>query len=1090
MAAVALACSLLGASAGEADDIAVYQHGWAGSKSYVHVLLDQGDSERDRAVCTYGESCAPPFMSGAAYAHLDARYTDGDAVTAAGIFNAVLAAVLENPLVDDVYLSLLISNHQDNNGNTLTEAVDQDRGGGAVLAGYKRIGDSRDELITTLASLPVLSAETSHSLQPRESYFEWLRYIDGGAVALGTNTSGNFGQSVPVPDYDSTIIADGRYLAPFADPGECPRLRSILFTSGAIDDDVDLSAEIAAQTPLARDVSFEQMLAYMHNENTDLLPALKHRVALQKTWVVSSRGEEGEARHYARAGGSGSVWYVDEPVDLERQLTEALLGVTPASRSFTPAAFAADEFRQGQSLGNLFVPLFQPAGGINWPGNLKKLKLLDASAGGGLGGPPGRETVVNAIVDARGDPGFELSGSNRGRIRFDALTYWTDPGTLPPGDGVVVPENADGRAVARGGAGQKIDGLVSYGGAAGGTVQYFIGDTNADTPVAGYPPRQLFYEPEFAGDFKAFDANAVTLQDVQALLDPRGELTGEQVLELIRWGRGQDIDNGSAAARHWLLGAILHSRPVALNYGATPGYSASNPNIRLLLGSGDGLFRIIENTDAAGNETGREVFAFYPRELLGNIRLYRENSLPAQRMPYGADGVPVALALDRNGDGTLDHSAGDKAYVYFGLRRGGYSYYALDVSNPAATPSLAWKISRTTGGSFDELGLTFSTPVVGKVNYAGTALDVLVFAGGYDGGWNPGYTSRRGKDLDASDDTAGNAVYIVNARSGELVWKAVQGATGSSSNTHYEHAGLVDSIPSAVAALQSPGGYIHRLYVADSGGAVWRVDLPPAAGDAGDHRKENWFITKLADLGSDAAEAGGTSANDLRFFHAPEVIRTFDAAGALDGVLLQSGDRANPNDTVVEDHLFYIKDRETLTGSTVVRAENESANPRGRYVFTDLLDQTACIAGTESLATAGETIACREQAVPKGWKINYQRPGEKGLSTPLTDAGRVFATTFTPGDSGACPPQEGQGHVYVVQLEDGTAVANNQRIYDIGAGVPAAPVQVGSAILVPGGGIDLYDLDGDGTRDTSKLLPSQAETLYRIYWREPGIDPL
>ena len=305
-------------------------------------------------------------------------------------------------------------------------------------------------------------------MQPRESYLEWLRYIGGGAVALGTDTSGNFGQAVPAPDYDSTIVDSGRYLTPFADYESCPQLSSILFTSGAVDDDADLSAEIAAETPLAGGASFAQMLAYLHDENTDLLPALNHRVALHKTWVAAGRGQEGVAGQYATAGRSGFVLYSDEPVELERQLTEALLGVAPVSRSLAAASFAGGDPGRGQVLDNLFVPLFQPAGGINWPGNLKKLKLLDGISGGSRqNAAVGSEAVARAIVDARGDPGFELSGSDRGSIRFDALTYWTDPGTLPPGDGVVVPENADGRVVARGGAGQKIDGLVPWGGPCG-----------------------------------------------------------------------------------------------------------------------------------------------------------------------------------------------------------------------------------------------------------------------------------------------------------------------------------------------------------------------------------------------------------------------------------------------------------------------------------------------------------------------------------------------------------------------------------------------------------------------------------------------
>ena len=1073
-----LTCLLLGAQHAESDDIDIYLNRGVASRSYMHVLMDLGNSDQNAVMCTYGADCAPPFMTEASYAHLSGLYSDGDAVTAPGVFKAVLAAVVEQPLFDDVYLSLLISNHPDNR----VSPVDEKTGGGTLLEGYKRLGESRDALLATLKSAPALASAQAHVLQPRESYFEWYRYIHGGDVALGTNTSGNFGQSSPNPDYDSAIISNGKYLTPFTDPNECPRLYSVIFSMDSIARDDDLSAEIAAATSLSPGVTFEQLLAYMHDTDTDLLPTVDNTIALQKTWVVATRDNPGNALEYARIGGSGSVLYVDEPVDLEKSLTAALSEVISVSSSFVAPSISADAFTSGVAADSIFIPLFQAKGTISWPGNLKKLKLVDGLSDG----------VADNIVDVHGDPAFEPSGSNRGRIRFDALTFWTDVGTLPPGDGVIIPEDADGREVARGGAGQKIDGFVAYDGDLGNAVEYFIGDTNSDLPVGVYPPRQLFVEPDSGNDFAPFDADAATGNVVGPLLDPRGELTDDEILDLIRWGRGQDIGNGSSndKARSWILGDILHSRPYALNYGATSGYSKSNPNIRLLLGSGDGMFHIIENTETSGNETGREVFGFYPRELLGNIKLRRENTMPARQMRYGVDGVPVVFKVDNNGDGTLDYAAGDEAYVYFGLRRGGYSYFALDISNPSVTPTLLWKISATTGGSFDELGLTFSTPLLGKVNFDGVPVDVLVFAGGYDGGWNTGYTLRRGKDLDASDNTVGNAIYIVNARTGELVWKAVQGATGASSNTVYGHSGLVDSIPSTVTALRSPGGNLHRLYVGDSGGALWRVDLPESAGGNDQHRRDNWFITKLADLGSDAGEVGGSAASDLRFFHAPEVVRSFDGTGDFDGVLIQSGDRAHPNETAVNNHLFYIKDRETVTGSPTVKAENDVSNPPGRLLFTDLLDQTACVVGTEIVDESGESIPCQDQSIPNGWKIRYEQPGEKGLSSPLTDAGRVFVTTFTPGNVSACPPQEGQGQAYVVSLADGAAVANKQRSYELGAGIPAGAVLVGDAILLPGGGIDLYDLDGDGVRDVSKLLPSKAPKLYRVYWREPGVDPL
>ena len=1076
---------LLGVSRATADDIEAYFPGGAPGRFYVHVLMDLGDSDLDIVLCTYGVDCGPPFMTEAAHRHLGRMYLEGEAVTAPGVFKAVLAAVLEHTQFDDLYLSLLISNHPDNQAS----ALDAKRGGGTLLQGYRRLQEHRTEFITTLESTPVLASGNTHVLQPRESFFEWLRYIRGGEVALGENTRGNYGQSDPVPDYDRDIIANGEYLAPFTDQPGCPRLYSILFTQGVSTRDEDLNVQIAAELSPASQTSFEQMLSYMHNSTTDLLPQMDANVALQKTWVVTSRDRPGEAAELAVAGGGGSVLYVNEPLELQASLTKALADIITVGSALPDAIFVEDVFNQGRILDTLFFPLFLPQGNTSWPGNLKKLKL-ENSQGTGEAAIGSDNGIFDQVVDVRGDPAFELEGDDQGQLRFDALTFWTDVATLPPGDGETIPDNADGRVVARGGAGQKIDGFVDYSTDQGGVVRYFIGDTNADSPVEGYPPRQLFYEPQVGREFAPFDANATTLEVLKPLLDPRGELTDEAILNLIKWARGQDTDNGESTARDWIMGEVMHSRPVALNYGATSGYSRSNPNIRLLFGSGEGVFHILENTDTNANETGREVFGFYPRALMADISLRHENTTTALSKRYGVDGAPVVLKNDRNGDGTIDHTAGDEAYVYFGLRRGGSSYFALDISNPDAVPGLLWKIDPTAGGSFEELGLTFSTPVVGKINYNGVPVDVLVFAGGYNGGWNADYTARRGKDLSADDDAVGNAIYIVNARTGELVWKAVRGVTGASSNTHYEHAGLVDSIPSTVSALVTPAGIIHRVYVGDSGGAVWRVDLPQSHGGDDNHRRDQWFITKLADLGFDAAESGGAAGEDRRFFHAPDIVHSFDDAGDFDGVLIQSGNRADPNETLVENYLFYIKDRQIESGSDLVRAQNDVSHPPGRYHFTDLLDQTTCIVGTEEVTQDEDSIGCADRVLESGWKVRYVEPGEKGLSTPLTDGGRVFVSTFIPGDANVCSSRLGRGQLHVLQLKDATAVANTQRQYELGPGIPFAAVPVADAIFLPGGGIDLYDLDGDGVRDTTQFLPSQAGKFYRTYWREPDVDPL
>lgn len=1074
---IATALFLLHGNQAAADDIEIYLNGdTASGTPYLHIMLDYRPSVFN-ALCRYGEgnSCSYPFMSEEAYSVLtDMGYEDGDTVSTYAGFVAVLQTVMQNPAYDPINLAIIAPNKND---------------GGTILKGYTNLETGRAEIIDVLRSLPEATVGAqAHKLSPKETYFEWLRYVNGARVLNGTLTEGNFGAAAfedPVPNYDASIIGAGgpygTYISPFADASECPKMYSMMMAMNVPNQDDDLNDLIGEEmAPLAAARGFENMLAWMHRSSTDLVRGVDATVPLQKTWVISDSGSVGSTPDWAAAGGTGSVLNLEDPAALENELKNAFTEVISVSSTFVAASVPVNVFNQSKSLDNLFVALFQAEETMRWPGNLKKLKLADTYDPNDPNDPNGRDGVFDEIVDVNGNPGFESTGDNRGRITFDAVTFWTDVDTLPPGDGETVPVDADGREVARGGGGQKIDGFADYDGN-----DYFIGDTNSDDAINGYTPRQVFVEPSAYVNgnrtaFTAFNATDAMAASLKTLLDPNDpDITDDEALDLIKWGRGQDVANNSADARSWILADAIHSRPFALNYGTAGGHSEENPNIRLFMGTGDGLFHIIENTDSDGNETGREVFAFYPREMLKNIKLRMDNNITALKMQYGVDGEPVVYTKDRNKDGTIDHAAGDKAYVFFGLRRGGKSYYALDVSDPDDTRML-WKISKTDGGDFDELGMTFSTPVVGTVRYDETEVDVLVFAGGYDGGWNDDYTARIGKDLDDSDDSEGNAIYIVNLHTGELVWKAVNGSTGNSSNTSYEHAGLVDSIPSGVTVLENLNGNIHRIYVGDTGGAIWRVDLPEGDGSSDSHRQDSWFITKLAELGTDGATT------DRRFFHAPDIVETFDGSGTFDGILIESGDRADPNEKLVDNYLFYIKDRKIVTGDATVKAENDVANPPGRIVFDSaeangLLDQTDCVTGAED--------GC--DAFPlNGWKIALERDGEKGLSTPLVDAGRVFFTTFRPGSVGTCEPSEGQGSIYLVNLADGTAVANNQRIYDIGPGIPPGAILIGDVILLPGGGIDIYDLDGDGIRDISKLPQSLSKTLYQIYWREPGIDKL
>ncbi|MGL4566069.1 MAG: hypothetical protein ACRCVD_12300, partial [Halioglobus sp.] len=398
-----------------------------------------------------------------------------------------------------------------------------------------------------------------------------------------------------------------------------------------------------------------------------------------------------------------------------------------------------------------------------------------------------------------------------GQILADALTFWTDPlgaDVLAFDAQLQEVSGRDGRSVTRGGAGQRVTGFQSS----------TVGAVNADPDA-----RQVFtLDPQQPGELLPLDASPAVLAQITAQLDPADQLSDAQELDLLRWIRGQDSFDGDGDhldSRSWLLGAPLHSRPLAINYGARPGtgYSADNPDIRIFFGSNDGFLHQLQNTTAAGDESGRETWAFIPPELLAMQRHLMQNPADTpQSVPYGMDGEAVALVLDRDRDGSIETDDGDAVTVVIGQRRGGRGLYAFDMSDPDH-PRFSWKIDNLTPG-FEQLALTFSTPRVARLDLGGSApTPVLVFAGGYNGGWDG--AERVGKDAGAGSDLIGNAIYVVDPADGRLIWRALGpggGADPASSEQLHFVPTLTDSIPSPLTLIDSDrNGVDDRAYVGD-----------------------------------------------------------------------------------------------------------------------------------------------------------------------------------------------------------------------------------------------------------------------------------
>jgi type IV pilus assembly protein PilY1 len=647
------------------------------------------------------------------------------------------------------------------------------------------------------------------------------------------------------------------------------------------------------------------------------------------------------------------------PDNLVKTLNDIFKQILSVSTTFVAASVPVNVFNRAEVIDNVYLALFQAdeAARPYWNGNMKKLKVQ------------GLNESNPVLVDANGQPAVAADG----RLRFTAKTFWTQAASLPAPDvaeGEVA--GADGRSVARGGAGQNIPGFLGAG----------PGLTNA----AG--PRKIFYDN--GASLAALNADNATATALQASL---GAASTAVALDLLKFARGLDVadadaDSNVTEARPWIMADPLHSRPLPLNYGARAGYTASNQAIFIAVAGNDGLLHFIRNTTTAGAESGQEVWAFMPQSVMGKVATLRTNAAGVAH-PYMVDGSTVSYMDDTNNNGTID--SGEKAYLFFGLGRGGRAYYGLDVSDPD-NPALLWKI--TNSGNFTELGYTLAEPRLIRVDTGSGSKPALVLSGGYS-------LNKDDRSGVGTDDSYGRAIFVVDAATGSLIWKAV-GGSGTNSATIAFNAGLVDSISSAPAILDADGNGLHdRILVGDTGGNVWRADI------AGANTSE-WKLTLLASLGRHSVDSPA-KVDDRRFHHRPDLVQGSDENGPYDAVIIGSGDRPDPLDKggVVNNWMYMIKDRNITPGS----GEDSDLTPDdlGDVTNTCLAPDDECLADLEG-----------------GWRLELLAVGEKSLATPTTIGGTVYFTTYLPPGNAAvsCTPSEGTGRLYAVSYKNAEATRN------------------------------------------------------------------
>ena len=606
----------------------------------------------------------------------------------------------------------------------------------------------------------------------------------------------------------------------------------------------------------------------------------------------------------------------------------------------------------------------------------------------------------------------------------------------------------------------------------------------------------------------------------ELLLHARGFNVGTKAAPLGN-GPSDAPTNSGVGSRAWMMGAVLHSRPVAINYGKRNG---STDDVRVVFGSADGILHMVDDA------TGAESWGFMPQAVMGSLSTLRENQAGAA-LPYGVDGAPLVLIRDKApttgpnagvrgviGDVTSvadnpltaqDESVeGDRVLLFFGLRRGGAAYYALDITNPDA-PKLQWRL--TTAGlhragqatvdpdsaaQFAALGLAFSTPQVARIrldtsgpteapNTVVAARTALVFGGGYNGGRN-GAGVKVGKDFNntrnltallqvGQDDGGpsttdrGNALFMIDAVTGQLVWRAVRSTTAAASYTastlSYAHPMLVDSIPSDVTAVDTDNdGFTDRLYVGDTGGRLWRADFASTLRSA-------WTITPLASVGRhnrDGLIPTATVAEDRRIFFAPDYVPIRDSVTrrGLDLILFGTGDREDPLNLVTQNSFYALRDTDLVSGksaSEVVVSESSTALAK----HSDFTDVTTTASGslqdTSSLTT--------------GYRFQFSRSGEKYFSSPVTLGGTTTFTSYVPPDPSMpgtriCTPSEGVSRLYSIVVRNSRFTAVNGQ--SSGRDVPLATG-------LPG---EVNALAGTQQAAGGQVYAVPAQDFYRASWRE------
>lgn len=509
--------------------------------------------------------------------------------------------------------------------------------------------------------------------------------------------------------------------------------------------------------------------------------------------------------------GQGGFYYANNTADLTNSLNAFVGSITPDFKptSLGTISIPRDPLDATKAMNTGFFPMIQPITDTSrrsWLGNLKKYYVLNGT-----------------LKDS------ETGGNN---------LYNTDQTINPNAKDIWSDTTGDNSSITVGGTLNKIPVPANF-----STTQNPVNNTDSSRNVFAINDSGALVrvtKTNLATDYTTA-ANGIPVLGIANIKQRYALLNylGYQIAipgTLPATFPKTEIDKTTIPANPYrFLAGVVHSTPLVVTKQAVVSSSISGGMVTesaartkteyVVYGSMDGGLHIV---DAA---TGVEKSVFVPKEILDNqpetlASTEATGTIPsgaASALAYGVDAPWTAdntfkSTSSKTGNTTTTTYTATAMNIYGGLRMGGRALYGLDISTPTA-PALKFRLTSNSSG-FSRLGQIWSKPVIAYVRYNKVRTKVLIFGGGYDDAYETTYKT---SSPTGNTTTLGNAVYIVKADDGTLLWS---GSSDPTSGKNLQNTDMKYSIVGQPAVRDyNTDGLIDAIWVADLGGQVFRIDL-------------------------------------------------------------------------------------------------------------------------------------------------------------------------------------------------------------------------------------------------------------------------